>query len=91
MTDQQRDPGVQAAIDAAGNMSKLADKLEISREAISQWRRIPAERIIQVERATGVPRHLLRPDLYPSDDEEPVSQKGALNGDADAADARGAA
>lgn len=37
----------------------------ISPQAISQWKRVPAERVLQVERVTGVPRHELRPDIYP--------------------------
>jgi len=27
--------------------------------------RVPAERVLQIEKATGVSRHELRPDLYP--------------------------
>ena len=39
----------------------------ISQQAISQWARVPAERVLEVERVTGVPRSELRPDLYPDD------------------------
>jgi DNA-binding transcriptional regulator YdaS (Cro superfamily) len=42
----------------------LARALGITHGAISQWRRIPAERVIDVERVTGIPREKLRPDLY---------------------------
>lgn len=56
------------AIEAIGGVGKLAEGLGISGPAISQWGRVPAERVIQVERLTGVPRHKLRPDLYPSED-----------------------
>lgn len=35
----------------------------ISSQAISQWKRVPADRVLDVERATGVSRHELRPDL----------------------------
>jgi DNA-binding transcriptional regulator YdaS (Cro superfamily) len=38
----------------------------ISPQAISQWKRVPAERVLDVERATGVPRDELRPDIYPA-------------------------
>lgn len=39
---------------------------EITPQAIAQWKHVPAERVLMVERATGVPRHRLRPDLYPA-------------------------
>jgi DNA-binding transcriptional regulator YdaS (Cro superfamily) len=38
---------------------------DITPQAVSQWKRVPAERVLDVERATGVPRHELRPDIYP--------------------------
>ncbi len=53
------------AAEQAGGMASLASKLGIKRQALYQWKRIPAERVIAVERATGVPRYELRPDLYP--------------------------
>lgn len=37
----------------------------ITPQAVSQWDRVPAERALDVERVTGVPRHELRPDIYP--------------------------
>ena len=64
-----RDSGVMAAIEATGTLSALGQKLGISAQAISEWRRVPAERVLQVQNATGVPRSRLRPDLYPIEDE----------------------
>lgn len=50
---------------AGGNVG-LAKKLGgLTPQAVSQWRRVPVERVLDVERATGVPRHELRPDIYP--------------------------
>lgn len=37
----------------------------ISPQAISQWQKVPAERVLDVEHVTGVSRTELRPDLYP--------------------------
>lgn len=48
-----------------GGMAQLAGKMNIARQAIYQWKRIPAERVLTVENLTGVSRHELRPDLYP--------------------------
>lgn len=53
------------------SQSDLARALGITPGMVWQWktrlRRIPAERVLQIERATGgkVTRHELRPDLYP--------------------------
>jgi DNA-binding transcriptional regulator YdaS (Cro superfamily) len=56
---------VKLAAEKAGGIVKLSLALGLSRGAASQWRRIPAERVLQVEQLTGLPREILRPDLYP--------------------------
>lgn len=48
-----------------GLKRKVALALKISPQAIGQWHRIPAERVIEVEKITSIPRAQLRPDLYP--------------------------
>lgn len=37
--------------------------------AITKWEkgRVPAERVLDVERVTGIPRSRIRPDIYPED------------------------
>jgi TorA maturation chaperone TorD len=59
-----RDEGLNEAIRAVGGVSELARKLGISQPSISNWTRVPAERVISVESLTGVSRMMLRPDLY---------------------------
>jgi len=59
-----RDPGLSEAVRAVGGVSELARQLGISQPSISNWIRIPAERVISVETVTGVDRGILRPDLY---------------------------
>jgi DNA-binding transcriptional regulator YdaS (Cro superfamily) len=44
--------------------AKITRELGLSRGAVSQWPRVPAERVIDVERITGIPREELRPDIY---------------------------
>lgn len=49
----------------------FAERLGVTQGAVSHWIngrvRVPAERVLDIERATGgkVSRHDLRPDLYP--------------------------
>ena len=59
--------GLQQAIRAAGGVTELARRIGISQPSISNWSRIPAERVLAVEAATGITRAVLRPDLYAED------------------------
>lgn len=59
-----RDPGLNQAIEAAGGVGQLARKLGIAQPSVSNWSKVPAERVIAVEALTGVSRVQLRPDLY---------------------------
>lgn len=59
-----RDTGLQEAIRAAGSVSELARRIGISQPSVSNWDRIPADRVLAVETATGVNRAMLRPDLF---------------------------
>lgn len=59
-----RDPGLVAAFSTVGGVSELARRLGISQPSVSNWTRVPADRVVAVERITGVPRAQLRPDLY---------------------------
>jgi TorA maturation chaperone TorD len=59
-----RDSGLDEAIRVVGGVSELARKLGISQPSVSGWTRVPTERVIAVEEATGVGRTTLRPDLY---------------------------
>ena len=49
-----RDQGLDEAIRAAGGVSELARRIGISQPSVSNWDRIPAERVIAVEQATNV-------------------------------------
>lgn len=59
-----RDEGLVRAIEAAGGIAALARALGISQPSVSNWARIPAQRVLAVESMTGIGREVLRPDLY---------------------------
>ncbi|MBR0690133.1 molecular chaperone TorD family protein [Bradyrhizobium manausense] len=59
-----RDDGLDRAIDAAGGVAQLARKIGISQPSVSSWSKVPAQRVIAVEAATGISRGELRPDLF---------------------------
>ena len=59
-----RNPGLCEAIRAAGGVGELARQIGISQPSVSNWDRVPAERVVSVETVTGVDRGVLRPDLY---------------------------
>ncbi|WP_394165099.1 transcriptional regulator [Neptunomonas phycophila] len=54
------------AISEAGGNVKLAAALGITSQAVSQWRLVPADRVLDVEKACGskVTRHEMRPDIF---------------------------
>jgi len=50
------------------SIDKVAGRLKWSNETVRLWvteaRQIRAERAVQIEQEFGIPRHLLRPDLF---------------------------
>jgi DNA-binding transcriptional regulator YdaS (Cro superfamily) len=61
MTDRKI---IAMVIAQAGSIRALARQLGINYQAIQQWKKIPAKRVIAIEEVTGIPREELRPDLY---------------------------
>jgi TorA maturation chaperone TorD len=59
-----REPGLSEAIRVAGGVGQLARQIGISQPSVSNWIRVPAERVTSVEAVTGIDRAVLRPDLY---------------------------
>lgn len=61
--------GLSAAIRKAGNRAVLARWLDVHPQLVTNWiwrdKRVPAERVLDVERVSGVSRHDLRPDIFP--------------------------
>ena len=67
--------GLQNAIQAAGGQTQLAKKISkllskpVKQQQVWNWlnrnKRVPADKVLVVERVSGVSRGKLRPDLYP--------------------------
>lgn len=66
-----RDAGLEEAVRAVGGVSELARQIGISQPSVSNWAKVPAERVLIVEAATGIDRKVLRPDLYDAPDSQP--------------------
>lgn len=47
-----------------GTKLAIADALDMFPGNISQWKRVPAHHVLEVERVTGISRYVWRPDIY---------------------------
>ena len=61
---------LQEAIRLAGGQEALASKIGVGQSLISYWLKkakkgVAPEHTLAIEALTGVPRHRLRPDIYP--------------------------
>ena len=75
-----RDAALTSALERANGPSALARQLGITPTAVIQWGRVPAARVIEVERFTGISRHDLRPDIFgpaPSAVSDPETARSA--------------
>ena len=59
---------VEKAIKLSGGVGALAKALGISPQAVHKWKTagVPADRVVDLEEQSGLPREMLRPDLYRS-------------------------
>jgi pyruvate kinase len=58
-----RDPHLEALLAQRGAVTRIASALGISTAAVSQWKRVPDERVAEVSRALNLPPEAVRPDL----------------------------
>ncbi|WP_370171254.1 transcriptional regulator [Sphingobium abikonense] len=76
---------LQLAVTHLGSQGKLARLCSVSSTAVWKWlqsgKRLPAEHVLAVEAATGVSRHMLRPDIYPVSLRFPSAEPGEECGD----------
>lgn len=55
---------VEQGADRVGGLHKLAEGLGIKHQAFYSWKKVPAERVLDFERLTGISRHIQRPDVF---------------------------
>jgi DNA-binding transcriptional regulator YdaS (Cro superfamily) len=55
---------VKTAAEKAGGVVSLARELGIKHTALYSWNRVPAERVLDIERVTGISRYEMRPDIF---------------------------
>lgn len=71
MSELSRYEALLLAVDTLRSQQAMADLCHVSQPTVWRWlnqsKRLPAEYVLKVEAATGVSRHLLRPDIYPRD------------------------
>lgn len=56
----------------------LAEEIGIQKQAINNWRKVPAERVPIVARILGLKKSVLRPDLYEAADNGPPTPVRSL-------------
>lgn len=57
--------------------AELAELMGFSKQAISGWRRVPADRCLQIEEILSIPRETLRPDVFV---QRPAPTRGTSHG-----------
>jgi DNA-binding transcriptional regulator YdaS (Cro superfamily) len=58
-----REPGLNAAIQAANGVRALARLTGVRPQSVQEWRRVPRARLFAVAQATGLDPAVIRPDL----------------------------
>ena len=67
---------LELAISNAAGVTRLACAINVKYQSIQNWivsGRPPAEHVLSIEKATGVPRYELRPDIYPPEEYKQAS------------------
>jgi antitoxin CcdA len=62
-----RSPEIRIAIDRAGGVSALAQRLGLDHSTVSGWKVVPAKHVPAVAAATGLALHDIRPDIFRPD------------------------
>jgi len=66
--EHESDTALAQAVRAAGSQSAFGRLVGKRQSTVREWLitdRLPAEHVLAIEAATGVPKEQLRPDIYP--------------------------
>lgn len=58
---------IKKAVKIAGGQAELARKVGVRQPAVHRWikaKTVPAKRVLQVEKITGISRYKLNPEIY---------------------------
>jgi DNA-binding transcriptional regulator YdaS (Cro superfamily) len=72
-------PNLQTLLAEKGlRLIDLSRTLRLNKATLTRWSQggVPAEKVLLVERATGIPREKIRPDIYPPEDVLPFRAGG---------------
>jgi DNA-binding transcriptional regulator YdaS (Cro superfamily) len=61
---RKRNPIIFKAARKLGGIVAMSQALGLSRGAASQWQEIPVDHVAKLEKLTGIPREVLRPDIF---------------------------
>lgn len=74
--EHESDTALAKAVRAAGSQSAFGRLIGRRQSTIRQWlmerKPLPAEDVLLVERETGIPKEVLRPDIYPDESDRPA-------------------
>jgi DNA-binding transcriptional regulator YdaS (Cro superfamily) len=78
ITTRVRLPAIRLAVAVAGSRKLLGSAIGASHQTIGNWVKrgyCSSGAVIAIEKATGISRHDLRPDLYPQDVPAPAARR----------------
>jgi hypothetical protein len=61
---RKRNPIINKAAKKFGGIVAMSKALGLSRGAASLWDEIPVDHVHKLEKLTGIPREVLRPDIF---------------------------
>jgi len=61
---RNRTPTLEQVLQHYGHVNAMSRAFGLSRQAISRWDRVPMKHLARISAETGIPRQILRPELY---------------------------